>query len=305
LGVKKERTNNSLAHFPFEAKDPLAPSKESPKDSQNTLALGIQVFAYQFFDVILEEEKARRTGLIMKDITEEKRLLDKLTQAEKLSGLGTLAAGIAHEMNNPLYSIMGFTEAILEEKQISKIQPLAQKVLDRSKHMASVILNLSGYTRTNDKDTLKEVDVNEKIEAAIEMALMASYTDDIALEKNFGSVPGILAKPEEIQQVFLNIISNAIQAMEGKGTLTLSSRQDHGHVIVQIRDTGPGIPPEYITKVFDPFFTTKGQGEGTGLGLNIVHRMVNQYGGNIKIESEPGEGTTFVISFPVNGKGNK
>jgi signal transduction histidine kinase len=140
------------------------------------------------------------------------------------------------------------------------------------------------------------------MEAAVEMALMASYTDDITLEKSFDSVPGILAKPEEIQQVFLNIISNAVQAMEGKGTLFLSSRQDNGLVIVQIRDTGPGISPEHITKVFDPFFTTKGQGEGTGLGLNIVHRVVNKYGGNIKIESDPGEGATFVISFPVNGK---
>ena len=302
LGIKNQLVTPSKPQASYKAKDPLAPSDGNSKDSQNTITMSDRIFAYQFFDVVLEEEKARRIGIIMKDITEEKLLLDKLTQAEKLSGLGTLAAGIAHEMNNPLYSIMGFTEAILEEKQISKIQPLAQKVLDRSKHMASVILNLSGYTRTNEKDLLKEVDVNEKMEAAVEMALMASYTDDITLEKSFDSVPGILAKPEEIQQVFLNIISNAVQAMEGKGTLFLSSRQDNGFVIVQIRDTGPGISPEHITKVFDPFFTTKGQGEGTGLGLNIVHRVVNKYGGNIKIESDPGEGTTFVISFPVNGK---
>ncbi len=300
-GIKKNHSSPSKPVSSYKAKDPLAPSDGNSKDSQNTITLGDQIFAYQFFDVLLEEEKTRRIGLIMKDITEEKRLLDKLTQADKLSGLGTLTAGIAHEMNNPLYSIMGFTEAILEEKQISKIQPLARKVLDRSKHMASVILNLSGYTRANEKDAFKKVDVNEKIEAAVEMALMAPYTDDITLEKNFDSVPGILAKPEEIQQVFLNVISNAIQAMQGKGTLTLSSRQDHEFIVVQIRDTGPGISPEHITKVFDPFFTTKGQGEGTGLGLNIVHRVVNQYGGNIKIESEPGEGTTFVISFPVNG----
>ena len=305
-GIKKESSQPALENAPYEAKDPLAPCEEaSSKDSQTTVTLGNCIFAYKFFDVVLEEEKGRRIGMIMKDITEEKRLLDQLTQADKLSGMGTLAAGIAHEMNNPLYSIMGFTEAILEEKQISKIQPLAQKVLDRSKHMASVILNLSGYVRTNDQDAMKEVDVNERLEAATEMALMASYTDDIDLEKNFGSVSSIQAKPEEIQQVFLNIISNAVQAMEGKGKLILSSQQNNGFIVVQIRDTGPGIPPEYISKVFDPFFTTKEQGEGTGLGLNVVHRVVNQYGGNIKIESEPGEGTTFVISFPVNGEGSK
>ncbi len=305
-GIKKDRRPPSQSDASYKAKDPLAPCDESPdKDSRNTVTLGNCIFAYKFFDVVLEEEKAQRIGLIMKDITEEKRLLDQLTQADKLSGLGTLAAGIAHEMNNPLYSIMGFTEAILEEKQISKIQPLAQKVLARSKHMASVILNLSGYARTNEQDALKDVDINDALKAATEMALMASYTDDIDLEKNFGSVPSIQAKPEEIQQVFLNIISNAVQAMEGKGKLTLSSQHDQEFIVVQIRDTGPGISPEYISKVFDPFFTTKEQGEGTGLGLNIVHRVVNQYGGNIKIESEPGEGTTFVISFPVNGKENK
>jgi nitrogen fixation/metabolism regulation signal transduction histidine kinase len=303
-GIKKKPAASD--NTSYEAKDPLAPCGESPdKDPQTTVTLGDQIFAYKFFDVVLEEEKGRRIGMIMKNITEEKRLLDQLTQADKLSGMGTLAAGIAHEMNNPLYSIMGFTEAILEEKSISKIQPLAQKVLDRSKHMASVILNLSGYVRTNDKDAMKEVDVNERLEAASELAMMASYTDDIDLEKNFSSVSGIQAKPEEIQQVFLNIISNAVQAMEGKGKLILSSQQDNGVIVVQIQDTGPGIPPEYITKVFDPFFTTKEQGEGTGLGLNIVHRVVSQYGGTIKIESEPGEGTTFVISFPVNGKGDQ
>ena len=302
-GIKKEHSHPSSTRSRYEAKDPLAPSDESPdKDSQNTVTLGDRIFAYQFFDVVLEEEKTRRIGFIMKNITEEKRLLDQLTQADKLSGLGTLAAGIAHEMNNPLYSIMGYTEAILDEKQISKIKPLAQKVLDRSKHMASIILNLSGYTRTNVKDTLKEVDINERIDAAIEMARMASYSDDITLKKNYSTLPSIKAKPEEIQQVFLNIISNAIHAMNGKGTLTFFTQQQNGCIEAKIQDTGPGIPPEYISKVFDPFFTTKDQGEGTGLGLNIVHRVVEQYGGNIKIESEMGQGTTFVVSLPLNGE---
>ncbi|MCZ6540837.1 MAG: ATP-binding protein, partial [Nitrospinae bacterium] len=161
--------------------------------------------------------------------------------------------------------------------------------------------------RSSAEDSMKEIDVNERLEAATEMALMSSssYTDDIAVEKNLSSVPSIQAKPEEIQQVFLNIISNAVQAMEGKGKLTLSSQQDNGFIVVQIRDTGPGIPPEYISKVFDPFFTTKEQGKGTGLGLNIVHNIVEKYGGNIKIESEKGQGTTFVISFPFNAEKNK
>lgn len=301
-GIKKEKTRPAQEANLYEARDPLKPSEEDRSESQTLVSLGDQIFAYQFFDVVLEEEKARRIGMMMKNITEEKKLLDQLTQADKLSGLGTLAAGIAHEMNNPLYSIMGFTEAIMEEKNLSKIQPLAQKVLDRSRHMASIILNLSGYVRTNDKDALKEVDINERLDAATEIAMMASYTDNITLEKNYGEVPSIRAKPEEIQQVFINIISNAVQAMDGKGKLTLTSRNHNGFIVVQIQDTGPGIPQEYLSKVFDPFFTTKEQGEGTGLGLNIVHRVVEQYGGNVQIESEVGQGTTIVVSLPTNGK---
>jgi signal transduction histidine kinase len=241
----------------------------------------------------------------MKNITEEKELLDQLTRAEKLAGLGTLAAGIAHEMNNPLYSVMAHTEAILEQENISKIRELANKVLARSKHMASVILNLSGYARTNDKDAMTEVDINERLDAATEMALMASYSDDVEIIKNYENISHITAKPEEIQQVFLNIISNSVQAMDGKGKLTLSTQKKDGFILIQISDSGPGIPKEHLSKVFDPFFTTREVGKGTGLGLNIVHRVVEKYGGAIQVESEPGKGTLVSISLPLNEKKGK
>ena len=299
----KRSSNASLDPAQYAPKDPLNPSQAEPSmDTRATVALRDQVFAYQFFDVMLENEDARRIGLIMKDITEQKDLLDQLTRAEKLSGLGTLAAGIAHEMNNPLYSVMAHTEAIMEQENISKIRELAGKVLARSKHMASVILNLSGYARANDKDAMMEVDINERLDAATEMALMASYSDDIELVKNYESASHITAKPEEIQQVFLNIISNSVQAMDGKGTINLSTQKKEGFILVQIRDTGPGIPREHLSKVFDPFFTTREVGKGTGLGLNIVHRVVEKYGGNIQIESEVGQGTTVMISLPTSGK---
>jgi len=290
----------------YEPKDPLNPDTAEPiKHTQSTVTLGAKAFAYEFFDVFLEDQKSRRIGLIMKNITEEKELLDQLTRAEKLAGLGTLAAGIAHEMNNPLYSVMAHTEAILEQESISKIRELASKVLARSKHMASVILNLSGYARTNDKDAMTEVDINERLDAATEMALMASYSDDIELIKNYENVAPFIAKPEEIQQVFLNIISNSVQAMDGKGKLFLSTQKKDGFILIQIGDTGPGIPKEHLSKVFDPFFTTREVGKGTGLGLNIVHRVVEKYGGAIQIESEPGKGTQVNISLPLNEKKGK
>jgi len=281
-------------------RDPLAPkSSESSWDTKNAITFGSRVFAYQFFDVAITVKKKRRIGLLMKEITEQKSLQDQLTMAEKLSGLGTLTAGIAHEMNNPLFSIMGLTETIIEENDPEKIKTYSKKVLEKSKHMASIILNMSGYSRSGAKDQMGKVNINERLDASIEMALMASYSDDIEIEKNYAQLPLLKAKPEEIQQIYLNIIRNSVQAMDGKGKLKISSSQKDGGIVTTIQDTGPGIPQEYLPKIFDPFFTTKDQGKGTGLGLNIVHRLIDKYGGSISVESTIGEGTTFTITFPV------
>ncbi len=280
--------------------DPLAPqsSVSTPEDS-STVILNNRTFAYKFFDVIIKVESERRIGLILKDVTEEKQLLDQLTRADKLSGLGTLAAGIAHEMNNPLQSIMGFSEAIIKKRNPSKDQVYAKKIFDWSKHMASVILNMSGYIQPSDQEPITKTDINERIEAAVKIALLGSYSNDITLEKNFGKLPPINAQPNEIQQLFLKIIQNAVQAMEGHGTINITSQHNNNAVQVRIKDNGPGIPREYLSKIFDPFFTTKEQGSGTGLGLNIVHHLVEKYEGSIKVNSELGKGTEFIITFPV------
>lgn len=242
------------------------------------------------FDLILQEESEKHIGLLLRDVTEEVGLHDQLALVEKLSGLETLTAGIAHELNNPLVSIMGFTEVILDEKDPEKIKKYAKKVFDRSKDMASVILNMSGYIRAPSTADKKEVDINERIDAAIEIAILATYSDDIHVEKSFSSLPPIFAKSEEIQQVFLNLLTNAVQAMEGKGKLIISTQAQNGSVVAKISDTGPGIPEKYLTKIYDPFFTTKeqGKGKGTGLGLNIVHQLVVKYGGQIDVTSEKG-----------------
>ena len=280
--------------------DPLAP-QASPASHENrvTLTLGNQVYVYEFFDVEVKTEDKQPIGLLLRDISEEKVLQDQLTMAEKLSGLGTLAAGIAHEMNNPLFSIMGYTEAILDEDDPGKIKAFANKIFSRAKHMASVILNMSGYSRSQSTDENQDVDLNERLDASIEMALLASYSDDIELQKNYSDLPAIQAKPEEIQQIYLNIIRNGVQAMEGKGKLIISSSKVNSSIVTTIQDNGPGIPANYLSKVFDPFFTTKEQGKGSGLGLNIVHRLVEKYGGEIQVNSKVNEGTTFTITFPL------
>ncbi|MBT5470907.1 MAG: HAMP domain-containing protein [Nitrospina sp.] len=285
----------------YTAKDPLAPI-ESPslQSLQRTIKLDEKVFAFKVFDLVIQEGSENHIGLLLRDVTEEVDLHDQLALAEKLSGLGTLTAGIAHELNNPLVSIMGFTEVILDEKDPEKIKKYAKKVFDRSKHMASVILNMAGYVRAPSTADKKEVDINERIDGAIEIAILASYSNDIHLDKNFSSLPPILAKPEEIQQVFLNLLTNAVQAMEGKGKLTISTQSENGNVMVKISDTGPGIPQKYLSKIYDPFFTTKEQGKGTGLGLNIVHQLVVKYEGHIDVSSSLEKGTTFTIMFPAH-----
>ncbi len=299
-GIPSSENSEEMETVEYKSKDPLAP-KETPgtRDAKNTLIFGSRSFYYHFFYVAIKSEKELRIGCLLREITEEKALEDQLSKAEKLSGLGTLAAGIAHEMNNPLFSIMGYTEAIIEENDPVRTKKLAEKVISRAKDMASIILNISGYSRTNGKDEYLDVDLNAKLDSSIAMAILDSYSDDIQIEKKYGSIPTFKAKAEEIQQIFLNIIRNAVQAMEGKGKLIISTRHSEDFITVEIQDKGPGIPAEYLAKIFDPFFTTKEQGKGTGLGLNIVHNMVEKYGGQIEVDSKMGEGTCFLITFPV------
>ncbi len=287
----------------YTAQDPLAPKESPPLQSmKQTVKLGGRVFAFQIFDIVIHDGRGKRLGLLLRDVTEDVELHDQLAMAEKLSGLGTLTAGIAHELNNPLASIMGFTEAILAEKDPDKIQKYADKVFARSKHMSAIILNMSGYMRSAMTANETEVNLNERIDAAVDIAILTSYNDDIKLDKKYSALPLIKAKPEEIQQIFVNLLTNAVQAMEGKGELAISTEKKNGNVLVKIIDTGPGIPKEYLSKIYDPFFTTKEQGKGTGLGLNIVHQLVLKYGGKINVATREGEGTTFSLTFPTSAK---
>jgi signal transduction histidine kinase len=143
------------------------------------------------------------------------------------------------------------------------------------------------------------VDVNEKLSEAVSMVEQSLLGDGVEFTRSLAPVPGIAAKPEEIRQVFFNVIRNGIQAMGEKGTLEVESRVDDGHVVVMIRDTGPGISKDHQRKIFDPFFTTKGPDEGEGLGLFIVQQIVKKYDGEITVESEHDVGTVFSIRFPV------
>ncbi len=247
----------------------------------------------------LEEKVDERTRELKDTQAEKDRVMQQLIQTEKVAAIGTMASGIGHEINNPLYAILGMAEAIRDEKDVSRCNEYGRDIIKHSKHIAEIVKNLSGYVRPASKRDLEQVDVNEKLSEAVSMAQRSLLSDRVKIKKDLGAVSRISAKPEEIQQAFFNVIRNGIQAMNGKGVLEITSAQEGDQVWIRIRDTGVGIPTEHIGKVYDPFFTTKGPDEGEGLGLYIVQQIVKKYDGTIALESEKDRGTTVTIRFPA------
>ncbi len=251
----------------------------------------------QHFDT-LEEKVEERTRELRENQAEKDRVVEQLIQAEKVSAIGTMVSGIGHEINNPLYVIMGKAEAIRDEKDISECNEHARDIIKHAKHISAIVKNLSGYIRPASQHELVNTDVHERLDEAIAMAKRSMLDDRIEIRRNFAPVPNISAKPEEIQQVFFNVIRNGIQAMVGKGILGITTTLEGSQVCIRIQDTGTGIRAEHLGKIFDPFFTTKGPDEGEGLGMYIVQNIVNKYNGTITLESQEGKGTTVTIRFP-------
>ena len=165
--------------------------------------------------------------------------------------------------------------------------------------LSSLVVNLKGFSRV-DRDGMDSIDLNEGVESAL-MIAQHQLRDRVKVIKQLQPLPKVRCMPSQMNQVFLNLITNAAQAIDGDGTLTVDSRVDGGQVQISFADTGCGIPDDVLPKIFDPFFTTKPVGEGTGLGLSIVHKIVKGHGGSIKVRTTPKKGTTFIVSLPVDG----
>jgi PAS domain S-box-containing protein len=257
----------------------------------------LRIFSYPIFD-----EKGDLLSVIehVKDITDEQRLQEQLIQSEKLAGIGTLASGVAHEINNPLSGIIGMAEIAMEEEDPSNIKSHLTDIFDCAQRIGEITKGLRSYSRIAKKEEQSLVDINEILENSLKMVRLVIKTTPVEVITKFQSIEKIGANPGEIQQVFTNLITNAFQAMNGKGgTLVLSTRSSKDSVEVKVTDSGVGIPQKYLNKIFDAFFTTKNPGEGTGLGLNIVYRIVTKYEGTIDVESKENIGTTFTIKFPI------
>ncbi|MDI6889570.1 MAG: ATP-binding protein [Thermodesulfovibrionales bacterium] len=244
---------------------------------------------------------------IARDITERKKVEEQMYHTEKLASVGTMAAGVAHEINNPLAIILGFTEMLTEKvPQDSEFYEILKTVEKQGLNAKRIVENLLSFARFSEPKE-EEVDINENIEAVLAVEGNTLTLNNIFVERDIAeSLPMVKGDPGEVQQVFFNIISNAISAMKGGGILKIVTRAVDGGRSVEIRisDTGWGIKKEHRAKIFDPFFTTKKVGEGTGLGLTISYALVTKHGGSITFETKTKEesektGTTFIITLPA------
>ncbi|HZJ87896.1 MAG TPA: GNAT family N-acetyltransferase, partial [Sphaerochaeta sp.] len=234
---------------------------------------------------------------IISDITEDRKLRDELVRTEKMAGVGTLASGIAHELNNPLAGIVGTAEIMLDDAKDPQSKEYLTDILTYAQNASSVIKELAIYSHKGEGLNKEPVEVIPTLEFALRLALRSGDYHLIAIERNYHALPTIEANEADLQQLFLNLIVNAFQAMGRTGILTLTCIEEEGFVQVKIADTGVGIPADQIHQIFTPFYTTKDPGQGTGLGLSNCYTISERLGGRIRVESEEGSGTEFTTLF--------
>ncbi|MCS6317461.1 MAG: PAS domain-containing protein [Nitrospira sp.] len=267
--------------------------------SERECEVAARLYRYRFFPVTTPNSPQYQVGIVLWDITDDKRLQDELIQAEKLSSLGTMVSGMAHEINNPAQAILSMAELIQDENDPDTVKQFAADIVGYARHVSTVVRDFAGYARAAGRDGETEIDVAERLLEAVKMVRRGPHFGQVEIATQFDSPVFLRARKGEIDQVFVNLISNATQAMEGSGCLTLGTSQDGRWIQVTIADTGPGIPASIRPRIFDPFFTTKTAGKGTGLGLSIVHKIVTKYAGTITVDNTEGGGTTFRLRFPA------
>ena len=239
----------------------------------------------------------------IRDITERKKMEEQLMVNDRLASIGELVSGVAHELNNPLTGVIGFSDLLAGRKDLPDDVKEDLKLINReAQRTAKIVKNLLTFARKHPKEKQPTV-INKAIEAVLELRAYEQKVSNIEVNTRFASdLPKIMGNAFDLQQVFLNIIVNAEHAMleaHGKGTITITTVREGDIIRVSLADDGPGIAKENLGHVFDPFFTTKEVGKGTGLGLSICYGTITEHGGRIYVESKLGKGATFIIELPV------
>jgi PAS domain S-box-containing protein len=241
--------------------------------------------------------------LVFSDITERVSLEDQLVQSEKLSSIGLLSAGVAHEVNTPLAVIS--SQAQMLSKQMPPDDPRAKtvdKIVKQSFRASEIVNSLLKFSRVSGSD-YSEIDLNRVIEETLSLVDPMLRASRITLNAQLApSLPPVYGNAGKLQQVFMNLILNARDAMPRGGELTLATESENSTVLVEVTDNGVGIPADHLNKIFDPFFTTKGTSRGTGLGLAVTYGIIREHSGKIDVESTAGKGTTFRLEIPAARK---
>ena len=238
----------------------------------------------------------------------------QLLQSEKLASLGQLVAGVAHEINNPVSFIVGNVEPLRQHldtlrglaaryqdaelaAEAERVRRILEIIARGAERTAGIVNDLRTFSRVGEGHA-RPTDLHEGLEMSIRL-LRPKWSDRIEIHRDFGTLPPVSASPGPLNQVFMNLLSNACDAIDGRGNVWVRTRCDDGYVTVTVRDDGRGIAPDVRSRIFDPFFTTKPPGKGTGLGLAISYGIVQQHGGSITVSSEPGRGTEFEVKLPL------
>ncbi|MDB4876865.1 MAG: hypothetical protein JWM41_3311 [Gemmatimonadetes bacterium] len=239
---------------------------------------------------------------VVRDVTDEKRLAEQLMQQEKLAAVGQLVSGVAHELNNPLASVMAFAQLLLAGPDATPQDRRAIEAINQeSKRAAKIVANLLTFARQHQPERTI-TDLNRVIDDTLELRRYALRLAQVEIETNFDlALPITWADSFQLQQVVLNLVTNAehaLSAWDGPRRIQITTAQSGEELVIRVTDSGPGIAPEHLPRIFNPFFTTKPVGEGTGLGLSISDGIIREHGGRIRAESRVGQGTTFIIALP-------
>ena len=240
---------------------------------------------------------------ILKDIAETRRLKDQIYHLDKLSSLGTLTSGVAHEINNPLTGIIGYTEMLLMKDANGTTKKYLQNVYDSAIRCKRIVENMLTFARQTPAQKSIEK-INDIIDKTIELHEYWLKSTNIEIVRSYGDAPSVSVDHQQIQQVILNLLINAEHAIAetgkpGRIEFRTSFDRQSKHTLIEISDNGKGIPEEVLPKIFDPFFTTKPVNKGTGLGLSIAHGIIAEQGGAIEAKSVRGKGTSFIIRIPM------
>jgi two-component system NtrC family sensor kinase len=225
----------------------------------------------------------------------------QLARTERLTALGEMAAGVAHEINNPLGGILLYSNLVLEDvPEDSPARENMEKIIYQTNRCKGIVQNLLDFARTPTGDMLP-LKINSVINTSLSLVKDQSMFHGVDIKADLASnLPEVIGDKARLEEVFLNLFINAADAMKGKGTLTITTRlSGNNSVKINVSDTGGGIAKEHLPHIFEPFFTTKEPGRGTGLGLSIVYGIIRKHNGFIDAESEPGKGTTFIIILPL------